>query len=346
LSIGPSVGLMLLQGGSKRNARQVAEDFLTGVAPLPNDAIKARLDTPPEEVIKSLFDAKGNPTKDAHQKIARFIRIEGGFNVNSVSEEAWAHLLSRLCSKPSLAMPSVTGSEPVTVVEPGEDKFLVSRYSLANALPAEQAAGKERQDRYWNGSRELTASQLRELARAIVRQVKQRGPFLSLAEFVNRRLTTNVGLALSGPLQAALDDPQVSINETFRGDSLTGSEGKIRVNYPFAAAAKGPRLQGITGYVTQADLLASLGPALSPRSDTFTIRALGEARDSKGVVRATAWCEAVVQRTGDYLDPGDDAATISASLKRPLNKQFGRRFQIVGFRWLTAADVHPTTTRS
>lgn len=342
-SIAAQDGLMLLQGGSKRTTRQVAEDFLTGVAPLPNDAVEARLDTPPEEVVKSLFDAKGIPTKDAHQKIARFLRIEGGFNVNSVSEEAWAHVLSRLCAKPSLAMPSLTGSEPVTVVEPGEDKFLVSRHSLANGLPAERVAGKERQDRYWNGSRELTAAQLRELARAIVRQVKQRGPFLSLAEFVNRRLTSNVDLALSGPLQAALDDPRVSINEPFRGDSLSGSEGRFKANYPFPAAGKGPRLQGITGYVTQADLLVSLGPALSPRSDTFTIRALGEARDSEGVVRATAWCEAVVQRTGDYLDPGDDAATIAASLKRPLNKRFGRRFQIVSFRWLTAAEVLPAT---
>jgi hypothetical protein len=340
-SIAAQDGLLLQQGGSKRTTRQVAEDFLSGTAALPNDAVTAHPASPPEEVIKSLFDAKGVPTKDAYQKIARHLRIEGGFNVNSVSEEAWAHLLARLCAKPSLAMPSVSGTEPLTVVEPGEDKFLVSRYTLANAPPAEQAGGKERQDRYWNGSRELTAAQLRELAQAIVRQVKQRGPFLSLAEFVNRRLSTTVDLALSGPLQAALDDPQVSINAPFRSEVITGTEGKVKATYPFPAAGKGSRLQGITGYVTQADLLASLGPALSPRSDTFTIRALGEARDAGGVVRASAWCEAVVQRTGDYLDPGDDAATITASLKRPLNQRFGRRFEIVAFRWLAAEEVVP-----
>jgi hypothetical protein len=54
----------------------------------------------------------------------------------------------------------------------------------------------------------------------------------------------------------------------------------------------------------------------------------------------------VVQRTADYLDPGDGAATIAASLKRPLNKQFGRRFQIVAFRWLSAEEVLTTTARS
>ena len=348
-TLGAQDGKLLAQGGtSPRSARKVAEEFLNGTTPPPNDALLACPDRSTKETLDTLFDAAGNPTKIAFSKIAEFIRIQGAFNINSVSEEAWAHFLAGLMSRPSVVLESVTGSEGLTVIGPETGKFLVSRNTLANAPPAERAAGQEAQNRYWNGSRELTADQLRELAAAIVRQVKKRGPFTSLAEFVNRRLTRDAALAVSGALQSALDDPAVSINAPFRGDSLSGTEGvgSRKPTYPFPEAAKGPRRQGITGYVTQADLLQSLGPALTPRSDTFTIRALGEARDADGVVRATAWCETVVQRTADYLDPGDGAATIAASLKRPLNKQFGRRFQIVAFRWLSAEEVLTTTARS
>jgi hypothetical protein len=343
-TLGAQDGKLLAQGGtSPRSARKVAEDFLNGTTPPPNDALLACTDRSTKETLDLLFDAAGNPTKIAFSKIAEFIRIQGAFNINSVSEEAWAHFLAGLMSRPSVVLESVTGSEGLTVIDPETGKFLVSRNTLANAPPAERAAGQEAQNRYWNGSRELTADQLRELAAAIVRPVKKRGPFTSLAEFVNRRLTRDAALAVSGALQSALDDPAVSINAPFRGDSLSGTEGvgSRKPTYPFPEAAKGPRRQGITGYVTQADLLQSLGPALTPRSDTFTIRALGEARDADGVVRATAWCETVVQRTADYLDPSDGAATIAASLKRPLNKQFGRRFQIVAFRWLSAEEVLP-----
>ena len=134
-------------------------------------------------------------------------------------------------------------------------KFLVTRHTLANAPPAERAVGQDIQNRYWNGSRELTAAQLRELATAIVCQVKKRGPFTSLAEFVNRRISSDTTLAVSGALQSALDDPAVSLNEPFRNDSLSGTEavGSLKPVYPLPAAAKGPRRQGITGYVTQAD---------------------------------------------------------------------------------------------
>jgi hypothetical protein len=245
-----------------------------------------------------------------------------------------------------MVLESVTGSEGVTVLGPETGKFLVSRHTLANAPPAERAAGQEAQNRYWNGSRELTADQLRELATAIVRQVKKRGPFTSLAEFVNRRISSDTTLAVSGALQSALDDPAVSINAPFRGDSLSGTEGvgSRKPAYPFPAAAKGPRRQGITGYVTQADLLTTLGPAISPRSDTFTLRALGEARDAKGTVLARAWCEAVVQRTVSYLDSSEAATT--APPKRPVNVRFGRRFEIVSYRWLPPQEVQALATQT
>lgn len=168
---------MLLQDGTKRTARQVVAGWLDGSAVPPNDAVVARSGRPVPEVLGSLFDATGNPSKDAYQKIAAHLRIAGGFNVNSVSVEAWTHFLGGLLSRPHLMMESRTGGESPAVVMPEAGSFLIARTSLANAPPADRAAGREREDRYWNGSREVSAAQVRELATAIVTQVKKRGPF-------------------------------------------------------------------------------------------------------------------------------------------------------------------------
>ena len=339
-SLGAQDGLFLTQDGEKRKSRKVAEDFFKDEANLTNDAIRPSVTGDRDKLISSLFDASGNPVTDAHEKIAAYLRIEGGFNVNSVSEEAWAHFLSNLLSRPVLMMASATGKEPVSVLEPEKGKFLISRYSLVNAPPADRSSGKAREDGYWNGAREVSAGQIRELATSIVKQVKKRGPFLSLGEFVNRRLVREDELARSGALQAALDDPKVTINEPLRDSMLTGAEStsKGKPQYNFAAAAAGPRKQGITGYVTQADLLASLGTSITPRSDTFTVRAMGEARDDQGNVQMRVWCEAVIQRGANYVDASDPTSTATASLK-PLNARFGRRFEIVSFRWLHPQEV-------
>jgi hypothetical protein len=70
-------------------------------------------------------------------------------------------------------------------------------------------------------------------------------------------------------------------------------------------------------------ILTALGPMLTVRSDTFRIRAYGEALNPADPARieASAFCEAIVQRTPDPL-PG-----------------FGRRFVITYFRWLGPEDI-------
>src|SRR5690606_8688340 len=107
---------------------------------------------------------------------------------------------------------------------------------------------------------------------------------------------------------------------------------------------------GLPGYLTQGDLLDSLAPTLTARGDTFTIRAYGEARDAAGNITAKAWCEATVQRGHQYLDPTNEPSTrptlparqtsmpflsINNNLTE-LNRQYGRRFDVVSFRWLNS----------
>jgi hypothetical protein len=93
---------------------------------------------------------------------------------------------------------------------------------------------------------------------------------------------------------------------------------------------------GVPGYLTQADVLQVIGSSLSARSDTFRIRAYGEASDDVGKVKARAWCEAIVQRVPDPVSP--DASGLNPA-KPGTAADFGRRFTIVSFRWLKPEEV-------
>ena len=58
-----------------------------------------------------------------------------------------------------------------------------------------------------------------------------------------------------------------------------------------------------------------------------------------GKVVARAWCEAVVQRLPEYLDAEDEAWLKQDDLREPANIAFGRRFQLVSFRYLNPSEV-------
>ena len=88
--------------------------------------------------------------------------------------------------------------------------------------------------------------------------------------------------------------------------------------------------------------------SLSGRGDTFLVRGYGESLDESGRVAAGACCEASVQRMPEYVDPTDEADTplrndspgsVATDALRPANRSFGRRFEIVFFRWLNEGEV-------
>lgn len=314
---------------NKKTLSQVVNDFYNEVKPLPNERYKPYLSKPIQDVIDQLI-LSNNPTNDAHLKAAASLIVDGGFNVNSVSVDAWKTLLATLHKRHRANMPE--NAAPTT--QPTNDTFSTNRFSLTNG----QASAQN-----WNGNKELTEEQIDALARAIVKQVKARGPFRSLAEFVNRRLGEESDpLTRYGALQAALEDPDVDINKDYKENSADLIEKAFltskNVTYPNLTAATGSRYEGASCYVTQADLLGPIAPVLNARSDTFTIRALGQATAPNGKT-VSVRCEAVVQRIPDYLDPSDAPEIPTASLSSPSNKSFGRRFVIVHFRWLSSEEL-------
>ncbi len=253
-------------------------------------------------------------------RAARHLVIDGAFNVNSTSIEAWKAVLA--------ATREGDDGSPFRRVLDLESEFSGSRID----------------DAAWNGFRTLDDEEIGRLAEAIVDQVRLRGPFLSMADFVNRRLR-NDATGHKGALQAAID--AADLNDAFVEEiPIEIDEPLEDYNHPDNIADP-TRLEqtlkpetmawGAPGFLTQGDLLQVLAPTIQVRSDSFVIRAYGDARDENGGILARAFCEAVVQRTAEPLQAGPDGIN-----PRPVETgrtDFGRRFEVISFRWLKPEEI-------
>ncbi|HEY9249883.1 MAG TPA: hypothetical protein VIO38_12155 [Rariglobus sp.] len=294
--------------------------------------------------------------RDAFHTAATHLLLQGGFNINSTSELAWRALLA---GRNGLLYDPVNAATSTTPLA-----YPYSRFSR----PAAGVNGD------WAGYRQLTSDQINRLARNIVTEVKARGPFRSLADFINRRPQAidntagrEGGAAFKGALQAAIDRTDFETTAPAAGEPALApinTHATFTTNYVDRANVRPSAVTGITGnygdlisggtgsnraysarsafapgYLTQADLLTAIGPSLVARSDTFRIRAYGETKNPvTGGISGRVWCEALVQRVPDLADnasaPIADIITPSAA-----THPFGRRFKIVSFRWLSAADL-------
>lgn len=318
---------------TKRIQKQVYQDFLDGRRKLPHHRYMPALGgLPTASAVARLFPA-AMPASDAHLTSASLLEVEGMFNVNSTSVEAWKSLLSALKKRDSITRATSSSAEahtPNADATPvaGLNSPIETIVNAKNAVDIKEAS-------QWTGRRTLSDDEIDSLATAIVKQVRARGPFLSLADFVNRRITTDEDLAISGCIQSALDSPESGINKGFQAPTRSVSSTAA---YAFPKAEAGPAATGIPGIVKQADILTPIAPYISVRSDSFLIRACGRKLDPTGKILATAYCEAVIQRKADFVDPTNPATTAAASLST-LNKTFGRRFEIVSFRWLSQDEI-------
>ncbi|HEY9250614.1 MAG TPA: hypothetical protein VIO38_15850, partial [Rariglobus sp.] len=283
--------------------------------------------------------------------------VNGAFNVNSTSTQAWIALLSGLRGLAANNAPATVNRTPVA-------RSIRQTGAIVNDAASYTSATSS--DATYTGFRSLTDTQIATLAAEIVKQIKARGPFLSLAQFINRNLTPAAAFgdpvadtSLAGALQQAID--RAGLNTfllTSDSEIHAADPGSSSAGYPDNAfTPSGPDPSGrfthgfssymaVPGWLNQSDLLQSLAPALSSRSDTFVIRTYGEVLDSANspaapaspVVKGRAWCEAVVQRLPDYVD-STQRPTLHPSLANTLNQNFGRRFHIVSFRWLSPDDI-------
>ncbi len=325
-----------------RNIGKVYEDFLNGTKPLVNRAYRPIIEdsglgsTEVTERVNQILNST-----DGWQKVASRLEVEGMFNVNSTSLNAWRALL-RHAKNQKIPYYEESGATLSAETQNAFSRFAVSGDKQAGEVGSMSGAFPEASE--FTGYRVFTDEMLDILAEKIVEQVKTRGPFLSLSEFINRRLDTATDeRALAGAIQTALNQLAAEPGNNIHGimEGLTqatqtdpiGNEG-----YQFRQAAAGHSSYGLPGWIRQADVLRPIAPILSARDDTFTIRAYGDARDKNGKVLAKAWCEATVHRTRDFVDPTDPADSIDAPTSNT-NIRFGRRYVIRSFRWLSPNEV-------
>jgi hypothetical protein len=334
-------------------------------------------------------------------RAASHMMIDGAFNINSPNKDAWKALLA---GNRFLKHPADSGAAaPTDAMFP---RSLTQTSSAANPPTATA-------DDSFSGFRRLTDDQLDAVAEEIVKQVRLRGPFVSLSHFVNRaisdltsRNTTGNALSRSGALQSALDQGGANVaidgqksafsRTTWNanadrvimqldggsgpmadlwGTQSNGSRGTLYTGTNDAGQSvwaseskdlnagsvasivadrsmlsesqlrneQGFRSTGIPGWITQADVLQAIGPSIAARSDTFRIRTYGEALNADGTIAAKAWCEAIVQRMPSYVDPANSAsdrlATPTDTTLTETNKTFGRKFEIISFRWLSSNEI-------
>lgn len=266
----------------------------------------------------TLQDDVSGTTTGAFFHNAGHLLVDGAFNVNSTSVDAWEAFLSGTLDLPVRKM---------------NDKGAVGAYDSVDGVrfprvPTPYGDGMSKaspsDENYWTGFRKLTKAEVRDIAEKIVVEIKDRGPFLTLGSFVNRQLKDGKD-GKSGALQAALDDSvNKGLDEAARS-GVTGNQGS-----------------GFPGQLLQGDVLQALGPLMTVHSDTFTIRAYGEARDPSAAANAAplarAYCEAVVQRIPDPVKKSGASVDAKTDLVLPTS-QFGRKFAIVSFRWLNANEI-------
>ncbi|MEK7954009.1 pilus assembly PilX family protein [Luteolibacter soli] len=257
-------------------------------------------------------------------RTAAYIMTKGGFNVNSVSKAAWISVLSALSDS---SIPLASGALEKTA----DDVPMLRMRRPVGGLKE----GREIKNQLWNSYRKLSTAEIDALAEQIVIEVRERGPFLSMSDFVNRRLASG-DLGQKGALQAAIDHAR--FNQIMEANAtVIGANDVANYGWKNAAAVIGTNTgAGAPGEISQGDLLSAIGSFTTVRSDTFRIRAFGDARDKDGQVLARAWCEATVQRFPEYVDQTDKPELVATT---QANKSFGRRFSVVAFRWLHPDEV-------
>ncbi len=302
-----------------RSPREQFREFALSKAKLKNQRFLYHQTKSLEATLDELFDSD-LLKPSAIKKLPAHLLVDGAFNVNSTSLDAWKALLSSV-------------REQQLFVNGG------AKQQFGNPLGTLGYAYNNSPTNDWAGLRDLTDTEIDTLAKAIVVEVKSRGPFLSMTDFVNRRPNSSDATHQAlGALQSAID--KSGLNNRYKGPGRDLAPANIAVlagkdtltNEPAPA-----RAIGSAGFLSQAAILNALGPQITVRGDTFCIRAYGDHRDASGTILAKSWCEAVVQRVPEYVN-STDAPEASENLTLA-NSTFGRKFTIISFRWLNSEEI-------
>ncbi|MGB2427942.1 MAG: hypothetical protein ACPIGG_00450 [Akkermansiaceae bacterium] len=298
---------------------------------------------------------------------AQFLKNTAAFNVNSTSVEAWIAFLSGTYGI----------DRQLRAGESNGDWVSFARYRRPNDL-ADTDMASVNQAGGWMGGRLLKPDELRLLAHHIVAEVKKRGPFISIADFVNRALVSDqdeksvmgaidaaiLGAGLNRNFEYHSRDLSTTVNVAPSSDAPDNNMQVFQQGYIYErnqtrnSAQPKSKAWGLPGFLTQGDILTPLAPFLAARGDAFTIRAYGES-SAGGIIMARAWLEATVERTPCYVvhrangqksSPGNSPLDSALSVDHATgdyqtghlhqtNQKLGRKYQLKTFRWLRKEEI-------
>lgn len=247
----------------------------------------------------------------AGDKSSGRLLVNGAFNINSTSKDAWKAFLA---GSKHLKHPADPSTVPAGALFPRSLRQKSSSVDPPSGVDADS----------FSGYRRLNDAQLDALAVEIVKQVRLRGPFVSLSHFVNRalvRLETSKELGRSGALQGAIDlsganikpDASLPADAIFPTASFTLSEDKLT-------------LQGIGS-----------GDNVRPRADVDSLASTGAPQE-----KATTFTPSNIWPAKSR--DGNPGAVASILADKPMlndnNYKSEQGFRSTGIPgWLTQADV-------
>lgn len=315
--------------------------FFSGVSPQPlPDGAEYLLAAPPLLEVIRTHPVTRTPTTAAdlravpNARSSALLLQAGSFNVNSVQVDAWVAVL-RACR--------VIPGETFDYLEPSASTGTAGDESLGHDATAgatffrfaQSAQETWRADAGYAASATVPPSAPSTPSTANTHLYRKGRRGLSEAE-VNALATAIVA---ANTLRQRESGPWRGLGEFVRPQSCFG--GRSLLEHAIAEAGLNAGIAEFSSqWLTPADVLTSLAPLLFARSDTFRIRSYGDATNPfTGGVESRVWCEAVVQRMPEYFDPADPAETLPAALTQSVNRELGRRYQIVSFRWLNRSDL-------
>ena len=265
---------------------------------------------------------------DAEEYSSKKLLVEGSFNINSTSGNAWAAILgsifirewevANINSKGDLDvdLPRITvkmGQAILRFPQSAQEVFDYG-YRPSNRPPTEyfRVGAKFFRDDLGESDPEPYRMLGNAIAERVGERIRLLGPFVSIEEFL-------------APVESStFSDPKDSTSY------LSVMERAILDVAEINQTGSGADVWHHTSsFLSQADVMTGLAPLATTRGDTFIIRSVGRSQnDLQGNDIATVICEAHIQRIPEVLDPDDNEVT-------PSNTGFGRKFVIASQRWVT-----------
>ena len=288
----------------------------------------------------------------ASRKPAENLMVANRFNLNSTSVAAWKSMLGslQLDSWSYLDYPEDDTSDLsslTTRTESREGTFARFSNSLqetyeAPASPPTLYYNKKTENVapsafYRHGARRFDSTDIECLAKEIVRQLKlKRMPFVSMKDFLSVEEGKQTSL-LENVIKIVLAPTVASRSESLNTSPhiKTSTSGRQQWFHKWETLGeRDPSEVAIDidhfspGFLTQADIMTAIGPMLSPRSDTFKIRARGESLGTRGETVGVATIEATIQRMPEPVDPANDPAAAT-----------NRQFKLLSVHWLAENEI-------